>query len=228
MIDTISRSITSASRLLILFSIILTTHKVNAIVDDPERIAKNGVFSRAISRLSPNRRKRKASTDSESERAPKRHKIQHGHTNSSSTVDVIEMLQDSDDNSEDMETDEDDDSLAPSSEEMDSTTTLSRSNGFMSDVPLDSDIYWEPPRDPDLSITELNERAQRHKEILKGFIAILSASNYPLPLFSLSHVILKIIQFMPTSLASPLPMNDCHTFFHGAIYRAIWQLEVHT
>ena len=174
MINTISRLITLASRLPILFSIILTHHKVNAVVDDPERIAKNGVVSRAVLRLSPNRRKRKASTDSESERAPKRHKLQHGHTNSSSTVDVIQMLQDSDDNSEDMETDEDDDSLVPSSEETDSRTTLSRSNGFMSDVPLDSDIYWEPPRDPDLSISALNEIAQRHKEILKGLIAILS------------------------------------------------------
>jgi hypothetical protein len=182
-----------ASWLLILFSIILTNYLVNAIVDDPERIAKDGVVSRALHRLPPNRRKRKASSDSESERAPKRYKSQHGRTHSTSTVDVIEMLQDSDDDAEfsstsfpgngvdsltgqsfyeRMETDEIDDSVAPGSQKTDSI--VSRSKGFMSDVPLYPDIYWEPPRDPDLSISALNEIAQRHKEILKGLIAILS------------------------------------------------------
>lgn len=120
-----------------------------------------------------NRRRRRASIESVSDRPPKRHKSKHVPTSSSSTIDVIELLDDSAANTTEAEGDGSDVEIIS-----ESTTGTVQSRGLMADILLDPDNYQKQFQDEGLPVSQLNAKAQRQKRILKELISILSTLSY--------------------------------------------------
>lgn len=140
---------------------------VNAERDDPERLVHNGVVQPPLTFGVLNARRRAASSETGNERAPKRRKSQHQPKESGSSVNVPEIPWG--DVSENLCTNGPEIEANPAS-----STIVRRRTKFMSDIPLNSNIYWEQPFDPKLSISERNAQSRWQKEILKELIALLS------------------------------------------------------